>query len=494
MRLLTFKNILQITFLLAVSVLVLESCYKEKFDTSGNANLRFSADTLRFDTVFTELGSATRSIRVYNDSDLPIIIDRISLEGAESTFRMNADGIKGKTVEHIEVPGKDSIWVFFEVTVDPDQDISVSPFVIEEKVNFLTNGNEQFIRLEAWGQNANYLPNRFHQNGIAILSCDLQSVTWDDPKPYVIYGTLLVDSCTVILPAGARVYVHGGIANNDLGIYNDGIIYFLPEGKLLAEGTSGNPVLIQDDRLEQEYAGLWGGIRFGPGSGPHEIKNTKIYNSTIAVVADSASTLTMEAVEIGGTSSAGLFARHANVRAENCLFYSNGSAGVALTYGGEYSLDYCTIANFGNDAAGLVINNFFCTDPLCLEEIRLNKVTSTIRNSIIVGSNGDEIQLTDASEEGMGFFDYSFDHCLIRINKLTDDPRFANFRDNCLECIDYNNSDTLFVNPDEYDFHLDTLSVAEEQARVLPGIPFDFDGNLRDPFAPDLGCYEYLYE
>ena len=485
-----------VVFLLVLSGMTLwTSCYEEKFETGSGVTLGFSLDTLRFDTVFTEIGSATRSFRVYNTASLPVIISRIRLANPDTRFRINADGYQGKDIRDVEVPGNDSIWVFVEVTVNPDDPLSISPFVIEETIQFETNGNEQEIHLEAWGQNANYFPNRFHQNEISVLTCDLNELVWDDPKPYVIYGTLLVDSCTLVLPPGARVYVHGGIANNSLGFYNDGILYMLPDGKLDSRGTPEEPVYIQDDRLEEEYAGVWGGIRLGPGSGPHKISGTIIYNAIVAVSADSASSLTLDHVEIGGTSSVGLLGRHANVSAENLLVYANGSAGVAFTYGGNYQLDYCTIANYGNDAPALIVNNYYCTDQLCLEDIFFNKVECRVRNTIIVGSNRDELRLEDATPEGtLGMFVYDFSNCIVRYDELVDNPRFSDFPARCVNCLQYTFSDTLFVDEDAYDFHLDTLSMAEGLAQPIPGIPFDLDGNFRDSQNPDIGCYEYQYE
>ena len=55
---------------LIAGLFLLESCQSDDgFITDSSAKLEFSVDTLRFDTVFTELGSATRFIRVYNRND-----------------------------------------------------------------------------------------------------------------------------------------------------------------------------------------------------------------------------------------------------------------------------------------------------------------------------------------------------------------------------------------------------------------------------------------
>jgi hypothetical protein len=392
-------------------------CFKEDFDTSPGADLRFSSDTLRFDTVFTQLGSATRAFRVHNPNDLSVRISRIYLEQQTTRYRINVDGFTGPDIRDVEIRGQDSIWVFAEVTINPDDPITESPFVTEDYIVFETNGNVQRVLMEAWGQNANYIPNRFHGNKISILTCDLGTQRWDDPKPYVLYGTLLVDSCTLVLPAGTRLYVHGGIANNQLGVYNDGLMYTLPEGRLVSEGTLEAPVIIRDDRLEEDYLGLWGGIQFGPGSGPHRLSFTMIQHAAGAIVIDSAASLELESCILQGTAGPGLFARHANVTARNCLFYDNGTSGVALTYGGNHTLEYCTIVSSGNDAPALALTNFYCPDPLCQEGIFVNKLTAQIRNSIIVGSSNDEISLSDAAP-GEGLFDVLMQNCIVRVRDI----------------------------------------------------------------------------
>jgi len=71
--------------------------------------LSFSVDTLRFDTVFTAQGSATRSVKIYNDRDQTIEISEIKLgRGDQSKFRINVDGIPGDGT-NIEIPPNDSI-------------------------------------------------------------------------------------------------------------------------------------------------------------------------------------------------------------------------------------------------------------------------------------------------------------------------------------------------------------------------------------------------
>ncbi|HMW74256.1 MAG TPA: hypothetical protein PKD40_01300, partial [Saprospiraceae bacterium] len=223
------------------------SCRKQQdFFKDSSAMVVFSRDTLSFDTVFTTQGSATRLIKVFNSYDQPILLSKVWLEKQNtSKFNLNVDGIPGRTVTDVEIEAKDSIYIFVEVTINPDDPVSISPFVVEENLFVEVNGNTQKVILEAWGQNANYIPNNTNSNGLAITTCNLGSLSWNDPKPYVIFGVLFIDSCTVNIPAGTKIYVHGGIANNSLGKYSDGIIYVLPNGKLNIQGTKENPVIIQ---------------------------------------------------------------------------------------------------------------------------------------------------------------------------------------------------------------------------------------------------------
>jgi len=158
----------------AILLLSFFACDKnEDYITDSDAKLAFSLDTLRFDTVFTELGSSTRSFKIYNRHDRPILISEARIVGATGVnFRMNVDGVPGDELQDIEIGANDSVYVFVEVTIDPNQPLSVSPFVLEDKIEFETNGNLQQVHLEAWGQNANYFPSRFNKGVPVLLSCD----------------------------------------------------------------------------------------------------------------------------------------------------------------------------------------------------------------------------------------------------------------------------------------------------------------------------------
>ncbi len=482
-----------IVMLLGVICLPLTSCYEEKFTTDPGDTLTFSTDTVSFDTVLTEINTVTRYFKVYNPHDLFIRISEVKLTGIHTDFfRLNVDGTTGDIIRDVQINPHDSIYVFVEATIDPDQPVSISPFIIEADISFITNQQEQSVKLVAWGQNANYIPGPDVNNKVLILSCDLGQVTWDDPKPYVLYGTLLIDSCTLILPPGARLYVHGGIANNELGIYNQGLIYTLPMGRIMVEGTLDKPVIIRDDRIEPDYGGAWAGIRLGPTSGPHKFSYAQMKNALIGILADSASHVTVDHSIIAFTEGAGIYARHADAQVTNSLFYENGTQGIALTYGGNYNIDYCTMANYGNTAEALLMNNFYCDDPLCSNGVQLNKLTARINNSIMVGSATDEVWMVDGGTPGDGMFDILMHNNIVIVDELLKNDQYPLFFSTvCLDCFEYNPGDILFEDMQMNDYNLDSLSIAEHKAIPIPGITDDLDGALRDHVQPDIGCYEY---
>ncbi|MBX2891365.1 MAG: right-handed parallel beta-helix repeat-containing protein [Saprospiraceae bacterium] len=478
-------------------LLSLAFCQKEKFTTDPADRLEFSTDTLRFDTTFTELGSATRILKIYNRHRESIRISRIYLEkGTSSRFRLNVDGLPGNLHTDIEIAPRDSLYVFAEVTINPDEPPSASPFVLAENLFFETNGNLQAVVLEAWGQNAVYLPSRFGASGIVSYSCNGSEWVWDDPRPYVIYGVLGIDDCTVRIPAGTRVYVHGGLARQvtDTAIYryNDGFLAFFGTGRLIVEGTLENPVIFEGDRLEPEFreeAGQWTGIWLQAGTKGHRIEHCIVRNSIIGIRADSAVDLTLRNTQIYNTASSALIGVHAKIDAENCLFYRNTGFSIQLEYGGEYNFTYCTAANYGVRGEALRMGNALCLDDFCFDFVS-NPLKARFKNCIFMGSRPDQITLFDRLDDPTQF-DFRFDHCIVRVRDLTKATAYPDFFDHCQPCINATTLDTIFIDPNKSLFRLDTMrSIANGYAMPIPGIDKDLDGKSRDAATPDAGCYE----
>lgn len=486
-------------FLMFVAVSFLfvhSSCLKEPSVYNGtDVSLMFSVDTLRFDTVFTTQGSSTRLVKIFNPKDQTVRISDIYFkDGSSPFFRMNVDGISGDAFQDVDILAKDSIYLFVEVTIDPDQPVSISPFIVSDAIVLVTNGNTQQIILEAWGQNAIYIPNNSNSKGVALLSCDNKEILWNDPRPYVIFGVLLIDSCTLRIAEGTRIHLHGGVVPNTNGFYTDGLIYTLPEGRILVEGTREKPIVFRSDRLEPAFSqlpGQWGGIRLGPGSTGHVFDHAVIHHSITGIFIDSSADVTIRNSEIGWTSGSGLVSYAGDIIAENVLVHNSGRNGIQLALGGTHSFRYCTIANFGNTAEALSASNLFCLDPLCSDAYLL-PLMMTFENCILTGNNQDEISMIDGTDGAPGAFTFNYSHTLVRVKDLLKSDQWPDFFNQTTNCLNYTFGQPLFRDLNEDDFHLDTLSVVEGLALPIPAIPMDLDGVFRDPIAPDMGCYEYV--
>ena len=82
-----------------ISLISFSSCRDDFESELSFGELEFSQDTVYLDTVFTNIGSSTYSFKVYNRSDRDIIIPNVELNAGESSnFRLNVDGIAGKSI------------------------------------------------------------------------------------------------------------------------------------------------------------------------------------------------------------------------------------------------------------------------------------------------------------------------------------------------------------------------------------------------------------
>ena len=78
-------KLLYITLTIFSAVTIFVSCKKEKLLSTGG-ELRFSIDTLMFDTVFTDRGNFTASLKIYNPQDQVVKISAVRLQGGGTSF------------------------------------------------------------------------------------------------------------------------------------------------------------------------------------------------------------------------------------------------------------------------------------------------------------------------------------------------------------------------------------------------------------------------
>src|SRR5690554_73623 len=125
------KNLtaLSLAFLLFLSF---SACKKTNYEP-GALEIAFSVDTFMFDTVFTEQGSSTRVLKIFNPSKKDVLIESISFQKQEqSPYTLNVNGQSGKSAENIKVLAQDSLYVFLRVFIDPTNEDN--PFVVGDEL------------------------------------------------------------------------------------------------------------------------------------------------------------------------------------------------------------------------------------------------------------------------------------------------------------------------------------------------------------------------
>ncbi|MDX8338480.1 right-handed parallel beta-helix repeat-containing protein [Draconibacterium sp. IB214405] len=466
----------------ALVVLLLFSCEDEGYMSSTDAQLNFSVDTVTFDTIFTTIGSTTRRFTVQNPYDEDVLISRIRLAGGDaSNFKLNINGYMGSELYEVALPAKDSIFIFVEVTIDPNgQNL---PMVVQDSIEFTTNTNFQSVLLEAYGQDFKL-----------IKSERIKTTTWTAEKPYLVYDYAYVDSTeTLTIEPGTKIYFH-----KDAGLY--------VRGNLVADGTFDSPIIMRADRLEPSYENIpdqWNGVVLYSGSHNNLLNFVTIKNANIGLQVgtienEGYASLQLSNSRIENMAYAGLFALKSKIFAYNDVIANCGYYAAALLVGGEYEFYHTTIANYwGNYGSGvrttpsLVISNVLIVENSNGEQISYNGdlAKATFGNSIIYGNIGKEMELGNNNENT---FNYLFDHCIIQA------PDTLNVSDknhyiNVMLGSDY---EPEFIDPyNNLIYELDTLSAAKDigTTRYSEIFPIDLLNKSRTADdGPDLGAYERI--
>lgn len=476
--------------IITISAFLNFSCREtEDFTSDSSAALSFSTDTVQFDTVFTTIGSTTYRFKFYNRNDKAVKTTISLAGGANSHYRLNIDGETQPIVNNYEILSNDSAYIFVEVNVDPQN--SNSPMVIADSIMFYTNGNEQNVKLIAYGQDV-------HLYKDSVIT----TRTWTADKPYLIYDYVLIDKgATLTIEEGAQVHFH-----------NESAMWVL--GTLQVNGSADNKVVFQGDRLDSDYdhiPGQWygylrteefdyltGGIHFWQGSSSNVIDHAIIKNGVKGIQVDtipensSEPTLLLTNSIVKNMSAVGLIAQTSNVHVYNSVIANCGYHAVLLSYGGNYQFIHSTIGNVyefdSRKTESLVFNNYYVVD----EEVTDFDFNAIFANSIIHGNLENELVL-DLYAEGNAELGLLFDHCLMKVDNDFD----ANNSEVFKNIIRHKDSLPNFVNTYEGDFRLDTLSAAKDKGSVIYSalFPIDQDGLDRTMDGkPDLGAYERIEE
>ena len=502
-------------FLIVGFVLLLGSCRKDFETEPSSGKLQFSKDTVYLDTVFSNIGSSTYNLTVHNNSDEDITIPTIKLgRGESSNYRLNVDGVPGKSFENVDILAKDSIYIFVETTNNiEDLTSTATEFLYTDAIEFDSGSNQQKVELVTLVQDAIFLyPELFDdgtteelifgydEDGNAITEkgffLDDAELNFTNEKPYVIYGLAAVPSGkTLNIEAGARIHFHeesGIIVAEDASLHVN--------GEVSTTENLENEVIFEGDRLEPGFSdvpGQWFAIWLTEGSTNNFINHATIKNATVGILMDSNDgtnnpTLTVKNTQIYNSANIGLLARTGNVVGENVVINNSGQASLNLSLGGTYNFTNCTFANywrngFRNFPTVLIENNLETAETLFVADL----IEANFYNCIIYGNENLELLFNKVDD---ATFNYKFENCLIRFNdfqnQFVDNPLY-NFEDTSLFENVVLNEEPLFLNTEENELFISEESPANGLGNPSTATQVDILGNPREN-NPDAGAYESI--
>ncbi len=385
-------------------------------------------------------------------------------------FRINVDGLPGFDFDNIELEANDSVYIFVSVTVSPG--VGNLPFIIRDSIQFSYNGNERFVQLEAYGQNA-----RFIRNGRIGVN-----TTFNNDLPYVILGGLTVENnVTLNIGKGTSIYCH---ANAPI----------IVNGSLNVAGTLNEKVIFTGDRLDPEYRdlpGSWPGIFFTATSRNNAIHYAVIKNAYQGIVTqlpapNGRAKLTLNECIIDNIYDAGILSLNSTINARNCLITNCGN-NVGIGSGGIYEFNHCTIASYGNYLVSHTSPVLFISNAN--NQNQSNSLSAVFRNCVFYGEGGiidDEIVVK--KENTTLPFTVTFQNVLYKAqkNEAANVPGVV-FSGSLLNIAPQ--FDSIDIGKRYYNFRLGLNSPLIDAGVITAATLLDLDGKQRDA-TPDIGCYE----
>ncbi|MBO4560558.1 MAG: hypothetical protein J5705_01145 [Bacteroidaceae bacterium] len=462
------------------AVLLLWGCsWDEKFTTDYNCLLSFSADTVKMDTVFAGVASASDCFMIYNPNSAGVRLDAVLAGGSGSAFRINLDGQGGTQITGLEIPAGDSLFCFVSVNIPESE--ATELFYAFDSIRFvLESGKVQFVRLSAYGQNAVSLKGRRIEHDTTLTA----------RLPYLVYDSLYVaEGATLTLAPGTRLYFHSG-AVLDVA------------GRLVADGTVDSVILMRGDRLDDMQtippiaydlvSGQWGGIRLRTGSYGNLFRYCDIHSSEFGIKADSASAAetkfclyssTVHNVDLNCIEATGCRIEVANSQITN--------AGISCVdiAGGWSEFTFCTIAGFSLWSVGS--QAVLITDHRGQVEVPFTG--ARFSNCIITGRHDDEF-LTGLSDSIK-----KLDNCYVGNSLvMTIDTLDTHYHSVLFDSHERENGGAANFKGKTRDgykslYALDSLSRARGIADSLSVIwPVDLKGIPRPPSGADAGCFQFV--
>ena len=456
--------------ILAFSTL-LSSCIEDGFTTASSDVLAFNRDTVAFDTVITLQGTATKQMVVYNHSKKQINISSIKVAGEANKghFHLNVDGVRGDEFQNVEIRGNDSIYIFIEAYIDEmGQD---EPTLLEDHLEFVTNGMTQKVLLSAWGQDV-----------VRIKGDTIRRNThFTADKPYLIYDTMFVSpGVTMTLDAGTTLLFHDKAA-------------LRCAGRMRANGTADEPVIFRGDRLDHIVgstsfdimSGQWGGVIFTPPTMGNVLNHVIMKGSSIGMHCSANGDTTQCALKLvncvlTNSSSTCLATATCYVKLIGTEI-SDAAEEVGYFAGGKVEATQCTFANYYLfKVPSLPIVNVFDVE---YSNGTIGKIKAYFDNCIIHGLS------KEINEGELDNFNVYLRYCLLK-SSGTNDAHFIN-------CVWEGDPDFLTLRDDNFfDYRLGNESdaIGKGNPELCPEeARYDRYGNDRwARSAIDLGAYVWV--
>ena len=437
--------------------MTMAGCKHEEIDILPDAKLMFSSDTIQMGNIFTGEYSALKEFKVYNRNAGGARIDSVSIRNISENDKIEivVDGYKDDNIRNVVIADNDSAIVYIRVNLAEN---GVAAATVKNlPVDFYVGKNKSTVMLKAIAQDANRLND-------CVITADTR---FDSRLPYRITGGLIVnEGATLTLPAGTTLY------------FNDGALAV--SGKLVAEGTPAEPILMTGSRIDditdkinyQIIPGQWSGVAFFGNSRDNRLSHTVITN-------------VVDGVRLGGNSSGVAELTMVNCRVRNATDMA------VMGYDADFTAIGCEFADAAKNVLRLdncntvmnhctVANNYILGIPSDAPII-IDGGSANITNSIIYGIGGDVAT--------MGNADYHISQCLLKLHGddesryqsiiWGDDPKFRTLREQYY-----------------FDYRLSEGSPAigaADPTLTRPETATDFYGNSRGS-NPDLGAYVFRAE
>jgi hypothetical protein len=368
-------------FFLIVALFLLTACSEnDSFTTDRSHRLTFTTDTVRMDTLFATVPSATYTFWVHNQSGDGLRLRSVRLErSGQSGFRANVDGsYLNPVVNNLEIREGDSIRVFVEVTAFENQ--SPDPQLVEDNLLFtLESEVEQRVNLRTYSWNA-------EQWQTVDITSDR---TIESATPIVVYGGINVAEGAALAIKNTTIYFHDGAGIN-------------VKGALYAENC-----VFRGDRLDHMFdylpydrvSGQWQGITVEPHATSCLLVDSELRNAMDGIVADT-TVVVLSGSTIHNCKGFGLWAHDCVVDIQYSTL-SNTLKDCLTLLGCQSTLNHVTLAQFypfyANRGAALHI-------APTKQEFSL-----TCTNTLATGYD-DDVLMGEVDEKS----ECSFENCLLR--------------------------------------------------------------------------------